>query len=60
MACIEGQLDVVEVMINSKFKAFGINLNAQHNVNGMTHFDSEVDACMVIRYSIYNVATFPS
>ena len=36
--CIEEKLDVVEVMINSKFKAFGINLNAQH-VNGMTHFN---------------------
>ena len=36
--CIEEKLDVVEVMINSKFKVFGINLNAQH-VNGMTHFN---------------------
>ena len=48
ITCIEGQFNVVEVMINSKFKVFGINLNAQH-VNGMTHFDSEVHACMVIR-----------
>ena len=38
IAGIEGKLDVVEVMINSKFKVFGINLNAQH-VNGMTHFN---------------------
>ena len=59
IAGIEGQLDVVEPIMNSKSKVFGINLNAQH-VNGMTHFDSEVDACMVIRYSIYNVATFLS
>ena len=38
IAGIEGQFNVVEVMINRKFKAFGINLNAQH-VNGMTHFN---------------------
>ena len=57
IAGIEGQLDVVEPIMNSKSKVFGINLNAQH-VNGMTHFDREVDTCMVIRYSIYNVATF--
>ena len=59
IAGIEGQLDVVEPIMNSKSKVFGINLNAQH-VNGMTHFDREVDTCMVIRYSIYNVATFLS
>ena len=59
IAGIEGQLDVVEPIMNSKSKVFGINLNAQH-VNGMTHFDREVDICMVIRYSIYNVATFLS
>ena len=33
-ACIEGQFYVV----NNQFKAFSINLNAQH-VNGLTHFD---------------------
>ena len=33
MACKEEQFDVVK----KQFKAFGINLNAQH-VNGMTHF----------------------
>ena len=38
MACIEGQFDVVEVMVNDQFKTFSINLNAQH-VNGMTPFD---------------------
>ena len=27
-----------ELMIDSQFKTFSINLNAQH-VNGMTHFD---------------------
>ena len=59
IAGIEGQLDVVEPIMNSKSKVFGINLNAQH-VNGMTHFDREVDTRMVIRYSIYNVATFLS
>ena len=32
--CKEGQFDIVELM-NNKFKAFSINLNAQH-VNGMT------------------------
>ena len=38
------------------FKAFSINLNAQH-VNGMTHFDlafkveKMVNICRVIRYS---------
>ena len=53
MACKEGKFGIVEL------KAFSINLNAQH-VNGMTHFDREVDTCMVIRYSIYNVATFLS
>ena len=36
--CLQkGQFDVVELMVNSKFKAFNINLNAQH-VNGMTQF----------------------
>ena len=38
MACKEGQFDVVEPMVNDKFKTFSINLNAQH-VNGMTPFD---------------------
>ena len=42
MACIEGQFDVVELMIINQFKAFSINLNAQH-VNGMTPFDLAVD-----------------
>ena len=37
MACKEGQFDVVELMVNKQFKAFSINLNAQH-VNGMTPF----------------------
>ena len=31
-----GQFDVVELMVNNPFKAFSINLNAQH-MNGMTH-----------------------
>ena len=39
MICKEGQLDVVNQIVNDKIKAFGINLNAQH-VNGLTHFDS--------------------
>ena len=34
MACKEGQSDVVKLI---NFKAFSINLNAQH-VNGMTGF----------------------
>ena len=38
MAGKEGQFDVIELIVNIKFKAFRINLNAQH-VNGMTHFD---------------------
>ena len=38
MAGKEGQLHVVELIVNIKFKAFRINLNAQH-VNGKTHFD---------------------
>ena len=37
MAGKKGQFDVVEIMVNNKLKAFGIDLNAQH-VNGMTHF----------------------
>ena len=37
MVCKEGKFDVVELMVNSQFKAFSINLNAQH-VNGMTPF----------------------
>ena len=48
MACIKGQFDVVELMVNDQFKTFSINLNAQH-VNGMTPFDLAV--CTVIRYS---------
>ena len=35
MAGKKGQFDVVEIMVNNKFKLFSINLNAQH-VNGMT------------------------
>ena len=46
MTCTEGQFDVVELMVNDKFKTFSINLNAQH-VNGMTPFY----ICTVIRYS---------
>ena len=42
MACKEGQIDVVELMVNDKFKTFSINLNAQH-VNGMTPLDLAVD-----------------
>ena len=38
MAGKEGQFDVVELIVNIQFKAFRINLNAQH-VNGMNHFD---------------------
>ena len=30
MICKEGQLDVVNQIVNDKIKAFGINLNAQH------------------------------
>ena len=41
MACKKGQFDVVELMVNDQFKAFSINLNAQH-VNGMTPFDLSV------------------
>ena len=37
MVCKKGQYDVIELMLNDQFKAFSINLNAQH-VNGMTHF----------------------
>ena len=49
LACIEGQFDVVELMINDQFKTFGIYLNTQH-VNGMTPFDLAL--CTVIRYSM--------
>ena len=42
MACIEGQFDVVELMVNDKFKTISINLNAQH-VNGMTPYVRLVD-----------------
>ena len=38
MACIEGQFDVVELMVNDQFKTFSINLNAEL-VNGLTPFD---------------------
>ena len=38
MACKKGQFDVVELMVNDKFKTFSINLNAQH-VIGMTPLD---------------------
>ena len=36
IACKKGHFDVVELMVNSQFKDFGINLNTQP-VNGMTH-----------------------
>ena len=48
MACKEGEFDVVKLMVNDQFKAFSINLNAQH-VNGMTPFDSYLST--LIRYS---------
>ena len=35
MSCKEGQFNVVELIVTNQFKAFSINLNAQH-VNGMT------------------------
>ena len=38
MACKEGQIDVVELMVNDQFKTYSIHLNAQH-VNGITPFD---------------------
>ena len=41
----KGQFDVVELMVNNKFKDFSINLNAQ-NVNGMTPFDLPVYALL--------------
>ena len=41
VACKKGQFDNVEMMVNNQFKAFSINLNAQH-VNGMTPFDLDV------------------
>ena len=41
MACKEGQIDVVQLMVSDQFKTFSINLNAQH-VNGMTPFDLAV------------------
>ena len=47
MACIQGQFDVVELMVNDRFKTFSINLNAQH-VNGMTPFDLAVHS--IYRY----------
>lgn len=41
MACKKGQFDIVELLVNNKFKACSINLNTQ-NVNGMTPFDLAV------------------
>ena len=48
MAYKEGKFDAVQLIVNNKFKAFSINLNAQH-VNGMTPFDLALST--VIRYS---------
>ena len=42
MASKEGQIDVVELILNDQFKTFSINLNA-HHVNGITPFDLAVD-----------------
>ena len=61
MACKEGQFDVVELMVNDKFKTFSINLNAQH-VNGMTPYvrlldtleDEEAEVCL----SVYSHVMF--
>ena len=41
VTCKEGQFNVVELMVNDRFKTFSINLNVQH-VNGMTPFDLAV------------------
>ena len=41
MTCKEGQFNVVELMVDDRFKSFIINLNAQH-VNEMTPFDLAV------------------
>ena len=62
MACKEGQFDVVELMVNEQFKTFSINLNAQHDVNGMTPFDLVVHMyAYYIRYSrvkVYSAEAF--
>ena len=41
MACKKGQFDVVELMVNNRFKTFSIDLNTRH-VIGMTPFDLAV------------------
>ena len=45
----KGQFDAVDLMANNQFKAFIINLNAQH-VNGMTHFDLVVHGGKLYAY----------
>ena len=51
MACKEGQIDVVELMVNDQFKTYSINLNAKH-VNGMTPFDLAVQLLDTLEYSM--------
>ena len=53
MACKEGQFDVVELIVNDKFKTISINLNAQH-LNGLTPFDLAY-ICTINRYSRENL-----
>ena len=54
MACKEGQFDIVELMVNDRFRTFSINLNAQH-VNGMTPFDVRL-----LDTGIGNASHYPS
>ena len=47
----EGHFHVVELLVNKQFKAFSINLNAQH-VNGITQvYFSVYGGKLVLRYS---------
>ena len=41
LACTDGQINVVELVLNKQFKPFSIKLNDQ-NVNGLTPFDLAV------------------
>ena len=48
MSCKEGQFDVVELISINQFKAFSINLSAQH-VNGMTHYNVAIYSEKLVR-----------
>ena len=54
MACKEGQFNVVELTVTNQFKAFSINLNAQHT-NVITDFDLAIQSGILVKIHVCTV-----